>query len=205
MLEGLFSSEGQFRRGFADIAHSASDAAVLLRDALNKPAKRPENIEAIRALVEETAATAHALQVRAFRTFLTPIDREDVVVLVARLEAVLTTVERSAWMTQAMHLDGANQAADRLAATLARSTEELEAAVRHLPDATRVTANTREVKRLEEEGDAVFGEAMSALFAGAPDPLEALRWKEMYGNLEEALDTCAHAAGTVEGLSLKRL
>jgi uncharacterized protein len=68
-----------------------------------------------------------------------------------------------------------------------------------------VTKAAREVKRLEQEGDARYGAAMSALFDGDRDPLDVLRWKELYGQLEEALDDCAHTAGTVEALSLKRL
>lgn len=205
MFEGLFSSEAEFARGFAGIAHRGAAAASLLREALKDKTKRSANLAAIKVLVEESSETAYELHVRVAKTFLTPIDREDVGLLVSRLEGVLASVERTGWMTQALHIDREDAAATRLADTLAQSAQALEAAVSYLPDATRVTAAAREVKRLEEEGDAVFGEAMSALFASDPDALEALRWKEIYGSLEEALDTCAHAAGTVEGISLKRL
>ena len=205
MFEGLFSSEAQFTRGFTAIAHHGAAAASLLRDALSDRSKRTASITAIKHLVRESGATAHDLRVRVARTLVTPLDREDLGLLVSRLEGVLRSVERSAGMTQALHIDRDDAAAIRLADTLTRATEALEAAVSHLPDAARVTAEALEVKRLEEEGDAIFGEAMSALFGGNPDALEALRWKEIYGALEDTLDTCAHAAGMVEGLSLKRL
>lgn len=205
MFQRLFSSEAEFARSFGAITHRGAEVAVLLRDVLSDPTKRPANLAAIKVLVADTGVTADELRVRAAKTFLTPIDREDVGLLVSWLEKVLSAIERTAWMTEALHIGRADAAAIQLADTLASSTEALEAAVSHLPDPARVTAEGGVVQRLEEDGDAVYGEAMTALFDADLVPFEALRWKELYGNLEEALDTCAHAADVVEAVSLKRL
>ena len=205
MLEGLFSSAGQFARDLTDIAHRTTVAAGLLVEILNDPSRRQAHIASIRALTKETDATTHAIQVRVATTAVTPIDREDLGLLAARLERVSAMVERAAWMTDAFQIDASNPAAAQLAQKIAAAAAELEAAVTSFKDAPRLTKAAREVKRLEEEGDSLYGDAMSALFEGGHDPLDVFRWKELYGQLEEALDDCAHAAGTVEALSLKRL
>jgi len=96
MFEGLFSSEAQFTRGFTAIAHHGAAAASLLRDALRDRSKRTASLTAIKHLVKESGATAHDLRVRVARTLVTPLDREDIGLLVSRLEGVLRSVERSA-------------------------------------------------------------------------------------------------------------
>jgi uncharacterized protein Yka (UPF0111/DUF47 family) len=61
----------------------------------------------------------------------------------------------------------------------------------------------REVKRIEAEGDAVYHEAMGVLFAGRPDPLDVMKWKEIYDTIEETLDRCQTVAIVLESISLK--
>lgn len=205
MFQRLFSSEAEFANSFAAMTHRGVEAAALLRDVLGDPTKRPTSLTAIKRLMAESGATADELRERAAKTFLTPIDREDVGLLVSRLEGVLSAIERTSWMTEALHIDRPDAAAVKLADTLASSTRALEAALSHLTDATRVADNARVVQQLEEEGDTCYDDAMSALFASDRTALETFRWKELYGNLVEALDTCAHAADLVEAVALKRL
>jgi uncharacterized protein Yka (UPF0111/DUF47 family) len=66
-----------------------------------------------------------------------------------------------------------------------------------------VAERARDIKRLEEEGDAIYHEAVGALFADSPDPLEVIKWKEMYDTLERALDECEDVANTLESISIK--
>jgi uncharacterized protein Yka (UPF0111/DUF47 family) len=60
-----------------------------------------------------------------------------------------------------------------------------------------------EVKRLEQEGDAIFTEAIRELFAGSPDALEVIKWKALYDQLEYAIDECEDVANVLESVSLK--
>ena len=205
MLEGLFSSHAQFSRDLVDIAHRTTVAAHLLVEILEDPSRTEAHIASIRTLSKETDASTHAIQLRVAKTAVTPIDREDLGLLAARLERVSATLERAAWMTDAFQIETSNPPAAQLAAKTAAAAAQLEAAVATFKDPLGVTKAAREVKRLEEEGDALYGAAMSELFAGERDPLDVFRWKEIYGLLEEALDDCAHAAGTVEAVSLKSL
>jgi hypothetical protein len=66
-----------------------------------------------------------------------------------------------------------------------------------------VEARSREIKRLEEEGDALYNAAVGELFAGTPDPLEVIKWKELYDTMERALDQCEDVANVLESISIK--
>ena len=205
MFQGLYSSEAEFASSFATMTHGGVAAAVLLRDALRDPATRSANLAAIKARMTQSETAADGLRERAAKTFLTPIDREDVGLLVSRLEGVLSAIERTSWMTEALHIDELDAAAIKLADTLVNSTGALEAAVSHLMDPTRVSAEASVVHQLEDDGDTCYDEAMSALLEDERPVLETLRWKELYGSLEETLDLCSHAADLVEAVALKRL
>src|SRR5207244_2629149 len=66
-----------------------------------------------------------------------------------------------------------------------------------------VNASAIEVKRIEEEGDALYHEAVGALFDGRPDPLDVIRWKEIYDTLEATIDSCMGVVHAVQSISLK--
>ena len=63
--------------------------------------------------------------------------------------------------------------------------------------------HTAAIKVLEEEGDAIYHDAVGALFAGKPDALEVMKWKEMYDTVERAIDSCMAVAQAVQSISLK--
>ena len=66
-----------------------------------------------------------------------------------------------------------------------------------------VSEQATHIKKLEEEADAIYHEAVGALFAGHPDPLDVLKWKEMYDTLERATDSCMGVAQVLQSISLK--
>jgi hypothetical protein len=91
----------------------------------------------------------------------------------------------------------------RLANILQESVNELEQSVRTVKDRKTVTIHTMAVKKCEEAGDAVYAEAIGALFQDTTDPLDVIKWKEIYDTLENALDRCQTASIVLESISLK--
>jgi uncharacterized protein Yka (UPF0111/DUF47 family) len=73
----------------------------------------------------------------------------------------------------------------------------------NMRDSKQVVMRGREIKLKEEEGDALYHQAVGALFAGSPDPLEVIKWKELYDTLERALDQCEDVANVLESIALK--
>jgi uncharacterized protein Yka (UPF0111/DUF47 family) len=63
--------------------------------------------------------------------------------------------------------------------------------------------HTLALKALEEEGDAIYAQAVGDLFAGTPDPLHVIKWMELFDKLEEAIDQCDDVANVLESIALK--
>jgi uncharacterized protein Yka (UPF0111/DUF47 family) len=93
--------------------------------------------------------------------------------------------------------------AEQLAIVLEQSIGVLELSVREMKDRRAVARHSLEVKRLEEQGDMLYADAIRDLFQGRPDPIDVIKWKEVYDTLEEAVDRCKTAAILLESISLK--
>jgi uncharacterized protein Yka (UPF0111/DUF47 family) len=101
------------------------------------------------------------------------------------------------------HITEARDGARDLAEILMRSVDSLEKAVLNIKNARAVVKHTRDVKRFEEDGDMLYHDIVGQLFAGKPDPIEVIKWKELFDTLEHALDSCQTAAIVLESISLK--
>ena len=86
---------------------------------------------------------------------------------------------------------------------LVRAAQIIEESVKNLKKPRIVAENGRRIKQLEEEGDAVYHQAVGSLFRGDPNPLEVIKWKELYDTLERALDQCEDVANVLESIALK--
>ena len=106
----------------------------------------------------------------------------------------------------AARLSSVTAAAEELGVShsaVSQQVKQLERAVNQIKDPRAVALATREVKILEAQGDTVYHDAMAALFAGNPDPLDVMKWKEIYDTIEETLDRCQTVAIVLESISLK--
>jgi uncharacterized protein Yka (UPF0111/DUF47 family) len=145
----------------------------------------------------------HEVSKRLDRTFITPLDREDIYRLAQELDTVVDLIDGTARRAAMFDLRDSRPAAVRLAGILHEAVDELEESVRQVKVRSAVAQHTRAVKKFEEAGDTAYAEAVGALFQGTPDPIEVIKWKEMYDTLEEALDRCQTASIVLESISLK--
>jgi uncharacterized protein Yka (UPF0111/DUF47 family) len=83
------------------------------------------------------------------------------------------------------------------------ATEAIAKAAASLKDPHEVTRIGREVKLLEEAADAIYSKAVGALFEGTPNALDVIKWKELYDNLEHAIDECEDVLNVLESVALK--
>lgn len=86
--------------------------------------------------------------------------------------------------------------------TLVRAVRDIEAAVSHIRTGDEVLARCQAIKQAEEEGDAVWAAAVTDLFAGTPDPVDVIRWKGLYDQLEDTLDACDDVANELETITV---
>jgi len=160
----------------------------------------------IQELEHETDVITHTCVERLHKTFITPLDRDDIHRLITRMDDVMDYIEAAAISLVLYELTEMTAPVQELAEVLLRSTEAVAVAVeglRNLKRPERVLEACIEVNRLENEGDRILRSALADLFRGASDPLLVLKWKEIYEALENATDRCEDVANVIEGVVLE--
>jgi predicted phosphate transport protein (TIGR00153 family) len=199
----LIPRDDVFFSMFASLASRATASARLLAELFANPGRLAELVTAIKQLEHEADTITHDVIARINRTFVTPIDREDIHLLASRLDDVIDQIDGTARRALMFRIDEVREPAIRMTAILIRSGEAIEGAVTHVKKPTIVVQQSVKVKQLEEEGDAVYHAAVGGLFEGTPDPIQVIKWKELYDTIERALDRCEDVANTLESIALK--
>ncbi len=188
---------------FNQLAAKMKTAAELLTLMFTSPERLSHFVAEIKNVEHEADNVIHEVGTRLDRTFITPLDREDIYRLAQELDTVVDLIDGTARRAAMFQIRESRPYAVRLAGILQKSVNELEQSVRQVKDRKSVTRHTRAVKEREEEGDMVYAEAIGALFQGTPDAIDVIKWKEVYDTLENALDRCQTASIVVESISLK--
>ena len=191
---------------FIAVAERSVEAGGLLEDLLKaEPERRTYIVESIKRLEHECDQLTHEVISRLDRSFITPLDREDIHELASGLDDVIDLIDGLARRSQIFHVGQSPQGAILLANVIKRACEQLLVAVRGLDKNVAGTVLTAciAVKRLEEEGDSLYHEWLGKMFEGTPDPVLLIKWKEVYDNLEKTLDYCEDAANVLESISIK--
>ena len=141
------------------------------------------------------------------RTFVTPIDREDILMLAARLDDVVDAMDEAAQYTLEYQIEKPTEHARRLAEIIVECANELERAIGMLSSKNskleEILPMTVEINRLENVADQVASRARGELFNDGSDVTQILKWRDIYDDLEEATDRAEDAANVLEGIVLK--
>jgi uncharacterized protein Yka (UPF0111/DUF47 family) len=199
----LIPRDEQFYDLFTALARRLSEAAKLLHQLFAEPRRLDYYVAQIKNVEHAGDALTHDVLARIDKSFVTPIDREDIHLLASRLDSVIDLLDGTARRVAMFHITETREPARRLTGVLVRASECIEAGVLGLKRAKIVAERARDIKRLEEEGDAVYHEAIGALFRGTPDPIDVIKWKDVYDKLEDAIDRCEDVANVLESISLK--
>ncbi len=162
-------------------------------------------VDTIKRVEHQADDLTHEVVTRLDRSFITPLDREDIHMLASRLDDILDLIDGTARRLQIFRAGEAPQGAILLANVIERATQQLLEAVKVLQKskAQVIIAACTEVKKLEEEGDAVYHEWLGRLFVDEGDTLRIIKWKEIYDNLEKTLDHAEDVANVLESIAIK--
>ena len=200
----LLPREEEFFDLFVQVAERNKEAARHLRALFEAPPeRRTPIIDAIKRLEHEADQVTHEVVTRLDRTFITPLDREDIHKLASDLDDVMDTMDGVARRSQIFRLGPAPTGIKQLTEVLERMVFALGEGVARLKKGDDVMRFCIEAKRLEEEGDAIYHQALGELFEKERDALEVIKWKEMYDNLEGTLDQSEDVANVLESITLK--
>jgi predicted phosphate transport protein (TIGR00153 family) len=146
---------------------------------------------------------SHAIGRKLDTTFVTPFDREDIHGLISSLDDVLDMVEEIGDTFILYRIEAPTPTAIQQAGIIVRQCEQLHEALSKLRGFKGLRDQWIEVHRLENEGDQLVRNAIAELFAGDLEPLEVIKWKDVYGLLETCIDRCEDVANIIEKIVVK--
>jgi uncharacterized protein len=203
-LGQLFSSRD---REFFDLFEEAAQNVVRGADLLDQMlAHFPERADLARDIViceQEGDRIAHDIHHRLNSTFVTPIDREDILELTSDLDDIIDLIDEVADYLGLYKIEAPMEQAQRMAHILLQATRQIAEAMPRLRTFQAMSHFTVEVNRLENDGDRTVRHAIASLFDNGIDPMVVIRWKDIFERLEEAIDACEHVANTLEGIVIK--
>jgi uncharacterized protein len=194
-------------REFFDLFEEAGSnilrAARLLEDMLRDWPERSELARDILICEQQGDRITHDIVLRLNNTFVTPIDREDILSLSSALDDIVDYVEEVADFLGLYKIEAPMEQAQQLAHILHQSARQIAEAMPRLRGFKDLSHYTVELNRLENDGDRVSRAALASLFDNGIDPMVVIRWKDIYDRLENAIDATEHVANILEGIIVK--
>jgi predicted phosphate transport protein (TIGR00153 family) len=188
---------------FEEAASNIVRAADLLDQMLGSFPERSELGRDILICEQEGDRITHDIIRRLNQTFVTPIDREDILALASALDDVVDFTEEVADFMGLYRIEAPMEQSQRMAHILLQSSRQIAEAMPRLRGFKDISHFTVEIHRLENDGDRVVREALAALFDNGIDPMVVIRWKDIYERLEHAIDATEHVANIIEGIVIK--
>src|SRR6266540_2358116 len=199
----LIPREERFYDDFTAMALQIRHGAELL-DEMMAP-ERPiwDKADEIKEVEHKCDFLTHEIIQRLNRTFVTPLDREDIHALARSLDDVMDAIDASASILRLYHIDSVRPGARELSRLVLDSVEQVVRAMRALDKRKGVAECAVEINRLENEADRAHQAAVQALFKDEKDAITVIKWKEILDFLEQATDRCEDVANVLEGVVVK--
>ena len=202
MLSLLPRDEKYFER-FNDMARRIHESARILNSFFGGETPVAAVADQIKRLEHECDEISHEILRGIDRTFITPIDREDIHQLAVRLDDVIDLIDGTVRRIGLFKISQPTPVSRKLSDTIVQITGEMVEAVSALRTQKGVIQHCIRMKRLENQGDVAYQEAIGSLFAEEIDPIELIKWKDIYENMEGCIDQCEAVAHVLESVVLK--
>jgi len=199
----LIPREEKFYADFLSMADELQKGARLLEEMLAVDHPVWDKADEIKEVEHKCDFLTHEIIQRLNRTFVTPIDREDIHELARSLDDVMDAIDASAALVRLYRLNRVRFGARELARIISACTREIRRALEALEHKKGVGTHGVEINRLENEADRAHQQAVSQLFDEEPNPIMVLKWKETLDFLEDATDRCEDVANVIEGVIVK--
>lgn len=201
----LLPREETFFDLFTQAAENILLAAQLLQQLLDDYRDVQRRAEDIKKVEDRGDEIVHAVIDRVNRTFVTPLDREDILALIKQMDNVLDWIEATSARLALYGITAVTSEARELGRIVVNICQAIVEAVGNLRRLDQIGGPVREINRLENLADHVQRDAMARLFTDGGDPIHIIKWKEIYETLEEATDQGEDVADVLEGIRTKNL
>jgi predicted phosphate transport protein (TIGR00153 family) len=199
----LIPHEERFYTDFIAIADEIRRGAQLLVDMLAVDPPKADKAHEIKEVEHKCDFLVHDLIQRLNKTFVTPIDREDIHSMARALDDIMDAIDDAAALIPMYNLTSMRPGARDLARIISETVDQVRIALTELEKRKGVLDRVVEVNRLENEADRVHKSAVSTLFAEEKDAIAVIKWKEFFDLLEDATDRCEDVANLMENIVVK--
>lgn len=199
----LIPREERFFEDFVAMAEQIHRGAGLLEQMLAPEQPLWDKADEIKEVEHKCDFLTHEVIQRLHKTFVTPLDREDIHALARSLDDVIDAIDDSAGVIRLYQISRVRPDARDLGRIIRASTEQVVVAMRALGTKQGISTAAVEINRLENEGDRAHQLALRRLFEEEKDPIQIIKWKEILDFLEEATDRCEDVANVLEGVVVK--
>jgi predicted phosphate transport protein (TIGR00153 family) len=199
----LIPREEKFFTDFQALAIELQAGARLLEAMVAGDRPLWGKADEIKSVEHKCDSLTHEVIQRLNRTFVTPLDREDIHALARCLDDVMDAIDASATLIRLYRLDSVRYGVRELAQIITAATGEIRPALEALEGDKGLISHAVEINRLENEADRIHQQAVSQLFDDERDPIMVIKWKETLDFLEAATDRCEDVANVLEGVMVK--
>jgi len=199
----LIPREEKFYDDFKAMADELRKGARLLEAMFAVDPPLADKAHEIKEVEHKCDFLTHEIIQRLNKTFVTPIDREDIHELAKTLDDVMDAIDNAASLVPLYKIDKVRPGARELTRIIIQQCDEIRVAIEALERRKGVLERAIEINRLENEADRIHMNAISQLFDEETNPIIVLKWKELYDLLEEATDACEDVANLLENVVVK--
>lgn len=195
---------------FFDLFIESSAKVIIVGETFLDLVHNYENVEDkvsnLKVLETDCDMQAHKILKKLNESFITPFDREDIYNLARDMDDIVDCIEEVANRFMVFDVKEMRPEAIVMSDLIMQGIRELDVLFKHLKEIklnTIVRKQIIEVNRIENEGDIIYRRALTKLFKNEKDPVEIIKWKQLYELFEESMDSCENVANIVEGLVMK--
>jgi len=203
----IFPKDDTFFNLFIQSANKVYEAAVLLKEIITEPSSDLDvKVNKMKKIEEEGDENTHIILSQLNKSFITPLDREDIYQIAKEIDEILDYIEDTAHSILIFGIKSSRNEAITITELIISAAKEIQ----NMTEALKDTKNTKqlykkivEINRIENEGDTIYRQAVTKLFSEETKPVEIIKWKEIFEFLENTLDSCEDLANTIEGVVMK--
>lgn len=201
---GFIPKNNNFFEFFDNAANNIVKGARVLEELFANPGESKEKSDLIKDIEHAGDKITHETMNTLNQTFVTPIDREDIHSLISALDDVMDYIDTAANKFHLYKFGESTPEVKEMAAILMKCAEETVKAVTGLEKLdTSIKHICIEINSLENEADRISSTAIAKLFENEKDPIQLIKWKELYETLEDAADGFEDVANILEGILVK--
>ncbi len=202
----LFPKEENFFNYFEELANKIEEGGQFFLEMTQNRDYSDVRVARLKELEHEADGITHKTYERMHKTFLTPIDREDIYALVNKMDSIMDVIEATAIRIHMYKVKKPDDEIIKQAEILFQAIKKIKGIVHGLRDmknSKMILDGCVEINTLENAGDVVLRTIITNLFIKEKDAIELIKWKEIFERIEEAIDVCEDVSNIVEGIVLK--